>query len=269
MASRSFGTKVPQKIHLVRGTGGLQGEIADLRADTEEAFLSMEADTGGGQGIAQANIRLNTQPTATDTITIGSNVYEFKALITDAPTTPGNIVVLRGASAAAALANIIAAINGASGLGTTYSAKGTALVKASIYNTDFLHIEAAEAAGGAVVPGLKPNIALSDALTAVIAWDHENLGRTGGDVALKKVVHQIVVDAVNLAANFDVVAPGVITKAEVLYVTNAAGVVDTTGKGASAVLTIVPARNAVTVDFHTGGTDPVATDKVYLQITYV
>jgi len=267
MASRSFGLKVPQKAHLVRGTGGLQGEIADLRADAEEAFLSAEADTGGGQGIAQANIRMNTQPTATDTITIGADVYEFVATL--GSQTGSHIGVLRGASAAAALANIIAAINGAAGLGTTYSAKGAALVKASIYNTDFLHIEAAEAAGGAVVPGLKPNIAISDALTASIAWDHENLGRTGGNVALKKVVHQIVVDATNLAADFDVVAPGVVTKAEVLYVTNAAGVVDTSGKAASIVLAIVAARNAVTVDFNTGSTDPVATDLVYLQITYV
>lgn len=267
MASRSFGSKGPQKAHLIRGSGGWQGEIADVRADAEEAFQAMEADAGGGQGVAQANIRLNTQPTAADTITIGSDVYEFVAAL--GSQTAGRIGVLRGASAAAALANIVAAINGAAGLGSTYSAKGTAAVKASVYNTDFLHIEAAEAAGGAVVAGTKPNVALSDALTAVIAWDHENLGRTGGNVALKKVTHQIVVDAVNLAADFDVVAPGVITKAEVLFVTDAAGAVDTTGKAASIILTVVAARNAVTVDFNTGATDPVATDKVYLQITYV
>jgi hypothetical protein len=267
MASRSFSSKQALKAHLVRGSGGWQGEIADLRADTEEGFQAAEADVGGGLGVAQANIRLNTQPTAADTLTIGSDVYEFVATL--GSQTAGHIGVLRGASAAAARANIVSAINGTAGLGTTYSAKGTSAVKATIYNSDFLHIEAAEAAGGAVVPGLKPSIALSDGLTAVIAWDHENLGRTGGNVSLKKVMHQVIVDAVNLAADFDVVAPGVITKAEVLYVTDASDVVDTTGKAASIVLTVVAARNAVTVDFNSGGTDPVATDKVYLQITYV
>lgn len=266
MASRAFSSKVPAKAHLVRGSGGLQGEISDLRADVEEGFQSVEGEVSG-LGIAQANIRLNTQPTATDTITVGSDVYEFVATL--GAQTAGRIGVLRGATAAAALANIISAINGTAGLGTTYTAKGTSAIVASIYNTDFLHIEAAESAGGIVVPGLKPNIALSDALTAVIAWDHENLGRTGGNVGLKKVMHQIVVDATNLAADFDVKALGVIVSASVVFVTDAAGVVDTTGKAASIILTVVAARNAVTVDFNTGATDPVATDKVYLQITYV
>lgn len=267
MASRSFSSKVPAKGHLVRGSGGLQGEISDLRADVEEGFIASESEVSAA-AVAQANIRLNTQPTATDTITIGTNIYEFKALITDAPTTAGNIVVLRGATAAAARANIVAAINGAAGLGTTYTAKGTSAVVASIYNTDFLHIEAATFAGGPVDPGTKPNLALSDALTAVIAWDHENLGRTGGNVGLKKAVQKVVVDAVNLAADFDLVVPGVLMGSKVLYVTDTAGAVDATGKAASILLTNVLGRNAVTVDFDSGGTDPVATDIVYIELAY-
>lgn len=266
MASRSFGSKAPAKPHLVRGSGGWQAEVSDLRADTEEGFLAMEAEVSA-QAVAQANIRLNTQPTATDTITIGSDVYEFVATL--AATTPGNIGVLRGADAAAARANIIAAINGAAGLGTTYTAKGTSAINASIYNTDFLHIEPSEFPGGPSVAGLKPNLALSDALTAVIAWDQVNLGLTGGNIGLKRVVHQITVDATNLAADFDLVAPGTLMGSQVLYVTDTAGAVDATGKAASIILTNVLARNAVTVDFNGGATDPVATDIVYLEITYL
>lgn len=266
MASRSFGQKAASKPHLVRGTGGLQGEIADLRADTEEGFQAMEGEASGA-AVAQANIRLNTQPTALDTITIGTEVYQFVTALGDQAGT--NIGVLRGASAAEALANIIAAINGAAGQGTTYSLKGKMNVVASIYNTDYLHIECAVSPGGVADPGTKPNLALADALTAAVNWDHENLGRLGGNVGLKTAVHQLVVDAVNLANDFDVKAPGVVVKAQVLYVTDAAGVVDTTGKAASILLTVVAARNAVTVDLNGGATDPVATDKVYLEISYV
>jgi hypothetical protein len=42
MASKSFGNKGPQKPHLVQGTGGISGEVTDLRSDIEEAFVSME-----------------------------------------------------------------------------------------------------------------------------------------------------------------------------------------------------------------------------------
>lgn len=268
MASRSFGLKSPAKPHLVASSGGMGGEINDLRSDTEEGFLAMEAEVSG-DALAQANIRLNTQPTAHDTITIGADVYEFLAALTDAFTAGGTVKVLRGATAAAARTNIINAINGGTGLGTTYTPAGTEAVLASIYNTDYLHITPKDEATGLAVVGTQPNIALSDALTAVVAWDQENLGNTGGSVGFKKEVHKITVDATNLAADFDVVSQGVIRGAKVLYVTDAAGVVDVTGKAASITVTVVPARNAVTVDFNGGGTDPVATDKVYLEITYV
>jgi hypothetical protein len=264
MGSRSFSSKQAQKAHLVRGTGGWQGEIADVRSDAEEGFQAVEFETSG-VGTAQANIRLNTQPTATDTITIGTDVYEFVATL--GSQTGTHIGVLRGAAAANSRANIVAAINGAAGLGTTYSAKGKMAVVASIYNSDFLHLDCAAAPGQAAEPGTKPNIALSDALTASVAWDHENLGRLGGNISVKKALHQLVVDAVNVAAAFDVKVPGTLISAAVVTCTNAAGVVDTV-KAAAVALTLVAARNAVTVDL-TGVGHPVATDLVYLQIVYI
>lgn len=43
--SRSFGSRNPNHPHLVVvGKGGVEGEVADLRRDTEAAFLALEAD---------------------------------------------------------------------------------------------------------------------------------------------------------------------------------------------------------------------------------
>lgn len=43
--SRSFGTQSPRVPHLAQlGTGGLSGEVADLRGDVETAFQSIEQE---------------------------------------------------------------------------------------------------------------------------------------------------------------------------------------------------------------------------------
>ena len=42
MSSKSFGTKAPALPHLIAGSGGMSGEIKDLRSDLEEAFTSIE-----------------------------------------------------------------------------------------------------------------------------------------------------------------------------------------------------------------------------------
>jgi len=44
--SNLFGAKGPRLQHLVRGAGGLAGEINDLRADIDEAFGDMESSGG-------------------------------------------------------------------------------------------------------------------------------------------------------------------------------------------------------------------------------
>jgi hypothetical protein len=62
-----------------------------------------------------ADLGLATNPTANDTVTIGGVVFKFVASV---GTTAGNVLI--GAAAADSLANLVAAINGASGAGTTY-----------------------------------------------------------------------------------------------------------------------------------------------------
>ena len=41
--SKAFGSQRAAKAHLVRGSGGLAGEIGDLRSDVEEGFQNLEA----------------------------------------------------------------------------------------------------------------------------------------------------------------------------------------------------------------------------------
>lgn len=44
--SKAFGSQRGQKAHLLLGTGGLAGEIADLRKDVEEGFENLEERSG-------------------------------------------------------------------------------------------------------------------------------------------------------------------------------------------------------------------------------
>jgi hypothetical protein len=56
MSSRAFGSKAPQLPHLIAGSGGMSGEIKDLRADIEEAFVTVE---GSGMGSIQRDVFTN------------------------------------------------------------------------------------------------------------------------------------------------------------------------------------------------------------------
>jgi hypothetical protein len=44
--SKAFGSQRAYKQHLIRGTGGLSGEIGDLRSDVEEGFQNLEQRAG-------------------------------------------------------------------------------------------------------------------------------------------------------------------------------------------------------------------------------
>ncbi len=66
-------------------------------------------------------LTLSAQPVATNTVTIAGVVFTFVAAV---GATAGNVLI--GADAAATQANLIAAVNGAAGAGTTYVALSTA-----------------------------------------------------------------------------------------------------------------------------------------------
>lgn len=195
MTSRSFGgERVPAGF---RHRSGVLGEaISDLRADLERAFTSLEGDLGG-EVTPVASILLSTNPTATDTLTIGDDTYEFVA--TDgAVADDGYIAVEIGVDAAATQANLIAGINATydpdehpniTNIATTAPAlaNGTESVVASVAS-DILYIRPALVAGGTALAA-SPDIALSDALTAVVAWNLANLNEGGGVATAGEVQH--------------------------------------------------------------------------------
>ena len=145
--------------------------------------LSDEVDTGV---IGQARLICTTLPTATNTISIGADVYEADGVGANINFT---IVAL---DPAATLANLIAAIN----------TSGTEDVFASVdaVVATVLVIENADAPGGTPTVGTA-SVVLAQALTpAGNIWDQTNLNATGHARFTYRAEGVLVIDAVNVLA---------------------------------------------------------------------
>ena len=79
--------------------------------------ITLAAAVGGTWVPNVGTLTLVAQPGDTETVTIGTQVYTFQTVLTNVA---GNVFI--GASASATLDNLIAAINGTAGAGTTYAA---------------------------------------------------------------------------------------------------------------------------------------------------
>lgn len=168
------------------GTRLQQLEAATL--DARVTVLEAVETTFDSGTIPAAQLDLSTNPTAGDAITIGADIYEFQAsgdLDDDA-----HIGVVRAGSAAATLANLVAAINATDADGahatltqtdseTPALANGTESVLASIAGGTNLVLKPATEPGGDALPS-SPDVALSDNLTAAVAWSITNLNTGGG-----------------------------------------------------------------------------------------
>jgi hypothetical protein len=142
MSSKVFGTKVPVKGHLVRGGGGLSGEINDVRSDVEEAFVTMEAGTSvprivkvtGGSYIDPVTVPIARVITGTSflqgqtkaTLTKGLTTASL-AFTANRPGTPGNsitVVITQGSGGlVVSAAGNVATIELASGTSTAAAVK--------------------------------------------------------------------------------------------------------------------------------------------------
>jgi len=108
--SRSFSNEGPNKPHLVRlGKGGVAGEVADLRDDTESAFGRLEGRTGfptvdfatGGTAISIAGLPVDVAITGTEllqsqtkaTLSVGTGTAEL-AFTANRPGEPGNSITV-------------------------------------------------------------------------------------------------------------------------------------------------------------------------------
>lgn len=83
-------------------------------------LITLASAIGGTWVPNIGTLTLVAQPSDTETVTLGSNVYTFQTVLTNVA---GNVLI--GASASDTLDNLIAAINLTAGAGTTYAAATT------------------------------------------------------------------------------------------------------------------------------------------------
>lgn len=239
MSSKSFGPQTPAIPHLEIGK-----EIGDLRNDTEAGFVANEALIENG-AYSRANLKMATKPTATDTVTIGTNVYEFGG-------TGSNINVTIGAAVANSRANLAAAIN----------ASGTAKVKAEVSTvpTAGVSIVLADAVGGTPVKGPSTSIALSRALTAAAdVWDQANLSATGiAEGTSRRASGKVVINTTNVASPFAI--PLDFTPARLIWAAFAS-----TGAPKVTTATVAISGTYILIDAAAGATDLADTDFIVWQ----
>ena len=150
----------------------------------------LSEDTGH---VAQACLFMATNPTATNTVTIGADVYEFDGA-------GANINVALGLDAAATRAAFILAINN----------EGTELVVADAPTTPAtsVRIQPADRVGGTAQIGVGTSIAVSETLAdASDVWNVANLNETGAPPYLKVARGTIVCTAENIASLLTVELP--------------------------------------------------------------
>jgi len=191
------------------GLAAPQGSVAYMSGGTAAWIKSGAGATAwdrmdvaaAGQGVSPANtLDLSTNPTATDTVTIGSDVYEFLAAAGTTAAAPNIGVEIKG-SAALTFAEFLAAVNGSAADphanilafgGGAAPGVGTELVLASDFGSQVAGVCPADAVGGNLLPS-SPDIAFSDALTAAVNWASTNLNLLGGFASVSKAASVIPV----------------------------------------------------------------------------
>lgn len=127
--------------------------------------------------IPSGRLKMATNPTNNDTVTIGGHVFKFLSSLVAANT---YTQVKIGADAATTRASFVKAINGtadATVVEATSPFAGHVLAVAS--DTDKVLVQQASARGGTLTPGTT-SVAVSEGLTAAAdVWDVANLDETG------------------------------------------------------------------------------------------
>ena len=151
------------------------------------ATESTYSDLAGQVPLTPHNIIwLNTNPTAGDTLTGGSDIYEFRATATQI-SNDTYIGVLIGGSAAASRLNFEAAQNGvgtgiADGI-LAVGGGGPLLVENGTENvlgdgaTGYYYVYQADAPGGTKVPGDATSLVFADSLTSSDTWLFNNMNQ--------------------------------------------------------------------------------------------
>lgn len=221
--------------------------------------LNRALSEAGQQPLFQAaRINLGTNPTHQDTLTIGDDVYEFINTGTGTVVADdANVAVVIGGSAATTFTNLLAAINGTAAAAHATVTKadtetpavgvGTHKVFAFNFGSSVLGVVNSTAQGVdpmdfawssyTSMPDNLPSIALSDALTASVAWSNTNMNQlawfnpvydTRGSVSFRLAITTAMINA----GVVRVFCPGILkSDSPVVHVTGytSAGVLKTAG----------------------------------------
>lgn len=222
-----------------------------------------------GQAAANAPINMGTvpgsrlaasvQPTANDTVTIAGKVFTFVAALSAAA---ANLQILRGASAAAAYANLVDAINGkASTAGVTWLEATTPFaqtVAADMVTATQLRLRYATARGGLPLSGIAPSTALAASITGgAAAWTNANLNTVGKASAdVQQSYGAVTVTAAMITAGFIDVELEFQPTLYDIFVVNAAG----TQKIITEVVSIPGGQKSLHITTGIGVTPLAATD---------
>lgn len=235
MTSRSFAQRDLVIPHL-----GRRGEN-EMEAVLEDILWDLEKRVDAGQ-IACATLLLATQPTATNTVTIGSDVYEFDGA-------GSNINVALGVDVDATRAAFVAAIN-TLGTENLVAEDGTPIA-------DAVTIFKAEEPGGDKVAGAGDSVALAETLAdAGDVWNQANMNITGKAEGIQKMcTGEVIIDATNLATEFYLECGFTVSK--VMW-----AAFDTNGAPAVTTATVDPSGTGILVNADAGATALTATDVV-------
>ncbi len=244
-------------------------KMPELLRFVREQFDLYEPDMGY---VGSASIPLTVNPTATDTIDIGATTIEFVAAAGDVAD-DANVAVEIGGSAAATFVNLLAALNGTApsahatifktDSATPALGRSPELIRAVEPATNILAVMAADRVGGDILPGVAPSLALTDSLTAVVAWNYANLNLTGGVAAGKAkrtlVFHTVTAGQITAGA-LTLVMPFLVSKWAWVGL-DTTGLVHTGGVD-TVVQSTVDSKGAFTITFNGGGADLAAGDVV-------
>lgn len=162
-------------------------------ADHDNALDNLE----GSGTIPSARLKLATNPTANDTVTIDGHVFKFVAALGAADTFT-QVKIL--GSAALTRAAFVKAINGTAAV-TDWKEATTpfdAAVVADAIDTDKVRLRLADERGGSAVAAAKADadLAVAETLTAgADVWDRANLEETGQADALTVAISSVTITA--------------------------------------------------------------------------
>ena len=149
-----------------------------LRTDGGVGSTLYVRETAGATVAATGVLTLTGNPIAATLVTIGTVGYYFRTVLSTGPTIPNEILI--GIDASASLDNLIAAINGAGGVGTTYSTGTVAhpLVSAAAGAGDTMNLTAdnAGAAGNSINTATNSLVGSFGAATLVNGSDDDGSG---------------------------------------------------------------------------------------------